>query len=96
MGGLGISTSENRVTVTMDCNIDKIKKFNEKVTSSPFIKFEQSQGKPIGYSKEMSPSALTTSSYGTGSIGYIAKKYRNNRYCYSWACRTNSKHLVAI
>lgn len=58
----------------MDCNIDKIKKFNEKVTSSPFIKFEQSQGKPIGYSKEMRPSALITSSYGTGSIGYVAKK----------------------
>lgn len=71
---LGINTSENRVTVTMDCKIDKIKKFKEKVSSSPLIKFEQSQGKPIGYSREMRPSALITSSYGTGSIGYLAKK----------------------
>lgn len=71
---LSISNSENRVIVTMDCKSDNIDKFKERVSSSPLIKFEQSKEKPIGYSKVMKPSAFITSTYGSGSIGYKAKK----------------------
>ena len=38
---LGISESQNRVIVTMNCTSDNIKEFQEKVSSSPLIKFEQ-------------------------------------------------------
>ena len=44
---LGISESQNRVIVTMDCASDNIKEFQEKVSSSPLIKFEQYKGEII-------------------------------------------------
>lgn len=43
---IGISYSENRVTIIMDCTNEKIEKFKNQVSSSPMIKFEQSKGKP--------------------------------------------------
>lgn len=71
---LGISNSENRVVVTMDCKPDNVSMFKERVSSSPLIKFEQSSKKPIGYARVMRPAAFITSTYGSGSIGYGAKK----------------------
>lgn len=44
---LSISESQNRVIVTMDCTSDNIKEFQEKVSSSPLIKFEQYKGEII-------------------------------------------------
>lgn len=72
---LWISDSENRVIVSMDCKQDKIEKFKSLVSNSSLIKFEQSKGKPIGYStKVIRPAGMVTSIYGSGSVGYIAKK----------------------
>lgn len=71
---LSISNSENRVVVTMDCKTENIDKFKTNVSSSPLIKFEQSDVKPIGYSITMKPAGLISSTYGSGSIGYRAKK----------------------
>lgn len=69
---LSISNSGNRVVVMMDCKVDNIRKFKEKVSSSPLIKFEQSSRKPVGYSKVMKPAGKLTSTYSLGSIGYKA------------------------
>lgn len=41
---LDISKSQNRVKVTMDCISDNIKEFQDKVSSSPLIKFEHYKG----------------------------------------------------
>lgn len=72
---LWISDSENRVIVSMDCKQDKIEKFKSLVSNSSLIKFKQSHGKPIGYStKVIHPAGMVTSTYGDGSIGYVAKK----------------------
>lgn len=72
---LWISDSENRVIVSMDCKQDKIDKFKSLVSNSSLIKFEQSHGKPMGYStKVIHPAGMVTSTYGSGSVGYVAKK----------------------
>lgn len=77
---LAVDEEFNRVVIRMNCTPANIAEFKNKVSSSPLIKFEQSNGIPQGCALEMKPCAqinrLGTTS--TGSIGYRAKDAAGN------------------
>lgn len=76
----GINHRENCIEVEMDCTSDNIKEFKQKVSSSSLIKFKQTSGIPICYSKELKPASKInrSNSNSYGSIGYRAKDAQGN------------------
>lgn len=77
---LTVDEEYNRVIIRMNCTPANITEFKGKVSSSPLIKFDQSNGIPQGCALEMKPCAqinrLGTTS--AGSIGYRAKDASGN------------------
>lgn len=77
---LTVDEEFNRVIIRMNCTPANVTEFKGKVSSSPLIKFDQSNGIPQGCALEMKPAAqinrLGTTS--AGSIGYRAKDASGN------------------